>query len=210
MDEMTPDSAETWHLLEKAKGGDQSAFERLFARHRVELLQAVELRLDPRLRARFDPSDVVQEAHMEAIRRFDDYLERRPMPFRLWLRKTAQQRVQLLRRRHLKTARRSVEREAALPDRSSLQLAKRLVAGGESPSEGLERREQAARVGRALAQLAEPDREILLMRVLEELSYEEIGCLLDLNQAAARKRHGRALLRLHRILADDGLEGPQS
>ena len=51
----------------------------------------------------------------------------------------------------------------------------------------------------ALAQLSETDREILLMRNVEELPYEEIGCLLDLSVPAARKHCGRALLRLQKI-----------
>jgi hypothetical protein len=42
---------------------------------------------DPRLRPRVDPSDVVQEAQLDAFRRLADYLQRRPVPFRLWLRK---------------------------------------------------------------------------------------------------------------------------
>jgi RNA polymerase sigma-70 factor (ECF subfamily) len=194
-------------LLDQSRRGDNAGFERLFARHRAELRRVVALRLDRRLRARVDPSDVVQEAQFEAFRRLRDYLERRPMPFRLWLRKTAQQRLQLLKRDHLGTARRAIDRQVRLPDRSSLLLARRLLASGETPSEQLDRRELEARVQRGVAQMAEADREILLMRVLEELSYEEIGCLLDINAAAARKRHGRALLRLHRILSDQGLEG---
>jgi RNA polymerase sigma-70 factor, ECF subfamily len=49
------------------------------------------------------------------------------------------------------------------------------------------------------------DREVLLMRHAEELSYEEIGCLLEIQPAAARKRYGRALLRLRKVLSDHGL-----
>jgi RNA polymerase sigma-70 factor (ECF subfamily) len=206
MDDSASDSTETRHLLDQCKAGDAVAFEQLFARHRAELHEAVALRLDPRLRGRFDPSDVIQEAQLEAFRRLEDYLERRPMPFRLWLRKTAQQRLQLLKRDHLKTARRAVDRQVGLPHRSSVLFAERVMASGETPSEQLSRRELAAKVQHGLARLTDADREILLMRVLEELSYEEIGCLLDISAAAARKRHGRALLRLHRILSDQGFE----
>jgi RNA polymerase sigma-70 factor (ECF subfamily) len=210
MDEIPADSTTTRRLLDQAQAGDASAFERLFARHRTELHQVVALRMDPRLRARFDPSDVVQETQLEAFRRLEDYLQRRPMPFRLWLRKTAQQRLQLLRRDHLRTARRSVEREVAWPDRSSRLVAQRLLARAETPGAQIDRRELEARVRRGLGQLAEADREILLLRVVEELSYEEIGCLLDVTAAAARKRHGRALLHLHRLLSAEGRGGPST
>jgi RNA polymerase sigma-70 factor (ECF subfamily) len=190
MEPELPESTETRRLLEQAQAGDRAAFELLFARHQDELHQVVAWRLDRRLRARVDPSDVVQDTQLEAFRRFEDFLQRRPMPFRLWLRKTAYQRLQLLRRQHLRTERRAVEREVPLPDRSSVLLAQRLFARDEAPSERLDRRELAARVRRALTLLADADREILLMRVLEELSYQEIGCLLDIDAAAARKRHG--------------------
>jgi RNA polymerase sigma-70 factor (ECF subfamily) len=65
--------------------------------------------------------------------------------------------------------------------------------------------ELAQRVRIALGNLPEIDREILLMRTFESLSYDEIACILGIEATAARKRHGRALLRLHRLLAADGI-----
>jgi RNA polymerase sigma-70 factor (ECF subfamily) len=205
MDAVTPDSAETQRLLEEVRNGGPEAFNRLFARHRPGLRELVELRMDPRLRARVDPSDVVQETQLEAFRRLADFLDRRPMPFRLWLRKTAQERLLMLQRRHVHAARRATEREVPLPDRSSHLLAQRLLASGPTPVQQLGREELSRRLQQALARLTEADREILLMRTLEDLSYQEIGYLLEIDAAAARKRHGRALIRLHKILSEDGL-----
>jgi RNA polymerase sigma-70 factor (ECF subfamily) len=204
MDELEPDSAETRGLLQRIKAGDKRAFEDLFAQHRPALRAFVDLRLDPRLRARVDPSDVVQETQMEAFNRLADYLEREPMPFGVWLRKTAYERLLKVHRHH-DAARRSVRREAAWPERSSLLLARRLGAGGSSPSKQLADRELARQTRQALARLTNADREILLMRAVEELPYQEIGCLLDIDPAAARKRYGRALLRVQKILSDEGL-----
>jgi RNA polymerase sigma-70 factor (ECF subfamily) len=107
--------------------------------------------------------------------------------------------------RHHDAGRRAVGREAGLPDRSSLLLARPFLAAGTSPSQQLARKELARRVRQAMGQLSETDREILLMRNIEELPYEEIGCLLDLSASAARKRYGRALLRWQQILTDEGL-----
>jgi RNA polymerase sigma-70 factor (ECF subfamily) len=205
MHEAAPDPAETQRLLHQARGGDRQAIDELLALHRPYLRQLVELRLDPRLRPRLDASDVVQEAHLEAARRLEGYLQEPSLPFRLWLRQLAYDRLLMLRRFHLGTARRSVGREVALPDRSSLLLARHLLAGGSTPSQRLEQKELASRVRRAVALLPELDREVLLMRTFEELSYEEVACLLGVDPAAARKRHGRALLRLHKILSEDGL-----
>lgn len=209
MDQVNPDSAETQHLLEEVRAGNRQAFEQLLAQHRPYLSQLVELRLDPKLRSRVDPSDVVQEAQMEAVRRLDAYLEQAPMPFRLWLRQLAHDRLLMARRRHVKAARRAVDQELALPEGSSVLLAQQLLAAGSSPSQHLGQQEMALRVRQAVDQLAATDRDILLMRTFEGLSFEEVGYLLEIDPAAARKRHGRALLRLHQILAAGGLTESQ-
>jgi RNA polymerase sigma-70 factor, ECF subfamily len=209
MDELAPDSAETQGFLRDAAAGDRLAFDRLLARHRPELRQFVELRMDPKLRGRVDPSDVVQETQLEAFRRLPDFLERQPMPFHVWLRKTAYERLIMARRQHVQAAQRAVGREVPLPDRSSLLFAERLWPRGSTPSRRLGRRELARRVHQVLAQLPDADREILVMRNLEERSYPEIACILDIDPAAARKRYGRALLRLHTLLAQDGLTESQ-
>jgi RNA polymerase sigma-70 factor (ECF subfamily) len=137
-----------------------------------------------------DPSDVVQEVQLEVTRRMDDFLNRSPMPFHLWVRKTAYERLLKVQRDHQRPPRRSVDREVALPEHSSLLLAKPLLAGASSPSQQLTAREFADRVGRAVSELAEADRQILLMRHAEELPYAEIACLLDVEVDAARKRYG--------------------
>jgi RNA polymerase sigma-70 factor (ECF subfamily) len=205
MSDVTPDSAETRGLLDRIEGGDPSALEALLQRHRPELRSFVELHLDPRLRARVDASDVVQEAQLELVRRMDDFLSRKPMPFRLWLRKNAYERLLNLRRDHLGRQRRSVSREVPQVDRSSLLLARPLLARGASPSQQAVARELEERISRAVADLSDQDREILLMRHAEDLPFDEIACLLDVEPAAARKRFGRALIRLQQALAAQGL-----
>src|SRR5205085_8109712 len=205
MDGLTPDSGETQHLLDQLRAGDGRAFGRLFARHRPYLRRLVALRLDARLRPRLDPSDVVQDTQLEALRRMPDYLERRPMPFRLWLRKTAQERLAMLSRRHLAAGRRAVAREVPLPDHSSVSLAQQFLVGGPSPSQRMDRDELARLVRQAVAQLPDLDREMLLMRNFEELSNKEAACVLGLEPSAASQRYGRALLRLRKLLLDRGL-----
>jgi RNA polymerase sigma-70 factor (ECF subfamily) len=205
MEEAKADSEETAGLLRQAEAGDSRAFDQLFARYRKYLRQVVGMRLDPRLRQRLDPSDVVQEAQLEAFQRLADYLQRRPMSFRLWLRKTACERLLMLQRYHRKSLRRCIDREVALPDRSSMMLVQNLLAGGSTPSQRLDRAELARRVSEALAQLSEPDREVLLMRNLEVLSNQETAEALQIDPAAASQRYGRALLRLRKQLIAAGL-----
>jgi RNA polymerase sigma-70 factor (ECF subfamily) len=201
------DSEQTQHLLERAQAGEPDARDQLLDRHTEFLRRVVELRMDPRLRGRFDPSDVVQEALLEAACRLPDYLQRRPMPFRLWLRDTAVQRLGKLQRRHLGTQRRAVGREVPLPDRSSLVLAQCLQSAGLSPSGQLKRAEVVQRVQESLAQLQKSDREVLLLRAVEGLSNSEIAFQLGVSAEAVSKRHGRALLRLGTLLRAAGFGG---
>jgi RNA polymerase sigma-70 factor (ECF subfamily) len=203
------DSATTRRLLSQARAGDPAARDELFTRHRGYLQRVVELRLDGRLRARLDPSDVVQEAQLEANRRLDGYLGQPALPFRLWLRQITYDRLLMLRRHHLQAARRTVEREVALPERSSMLLGRQLLTGAPTPSEQLSRSELARRVRQALGQLSETDREVVLMRNFEGLTNQEIARALGLQPATASQRYGRALLRLRTLLVEGGFSGAQ-
>jgi RNA polymerase sigma-70 factor (ECF subfamily) len=197
-------------LLRQAAAGDQSACGRLFQRHRQRLKRMVAVRADPRLAARVDPSDVVQEALAEAVARLDAYLRDRPMRFYPWLRKLTEDRLGALHRRHVQARRRSVVREegpVGLPDHSAWELADRLFARGPSPSAGLHREELRSRVRLALAALPERDREVLVLRHLEGLPVPEVADVLGTTAGAVRTRHVRALHRLRELLGPDIREG---
>jgi RNA polymerase sigma-70 factor (ECF subfamily) len=203
-------SPDTEELLARASGGDSAARGQLLALHRQRLCKMVALRLDRRLAARVDPSDVVQEALLEAARKLPDYLRQRPVPFYPWLRRLAWEHLIKLHQRHLNTRKRSAAREEkrilALPDESALALAQRLVAPGTSPSNRLVQEELRARVRAALARLPEGDREVLAMRYLEQLSMNEIAAVLGINEGAVKMRHTRALRRLSGLLGSDPRE----
>jgi RNA polymerase sigma-70 factor (ECF subfamily) len=209
MTQDSANSARTERLLELAGAGQSQAVDELLARHRPYLQQFVGLRFDPLLRRRADPSDVVQEAQIEAARRLAEYLQQPEMPFRLWLRQIACDRLVMLRRRHLGAARRSVHRDVALPEQSSVALARQLLARGATPSEQVARRELARRVHQALTRLPEADRDMLLMRNFEGLSNQEAAQVLRISPTAASQRYGRALLRLRNVMIGTGLSGAQ-
>ena len=134
MQEERDEGDEVRDLPAEVRARTPGAFDRLFARYRDYLHQVIRMRMDPGIRQRLDPSDIIQETHLEAVRQWADYLERRPMPPRLWLRHIACQKLLMARRRHGAAARRAVGREVALPERSSLQLAEQLLAGGSTPA----------------------------------------------------------------------------
>jgi RNA polymerase sigma-70 factor, ECF subfamily len=203
MPEPTPDTPETLDLLGRARAGDGIAFNRLFEHYRPYLARMVQFRMDDRLRHRIDPSDVVQETHLEALRRFQSYLDHPDVPFRLWLRQLAAERIGKLRRYHLHTARRAAGKELRLPDDSYLQLALQLPGTQNTPSQLVSKEELAARVRGTVERLDPADREVVVLRVFEGLSHEEVAYLLGIDVAAARKRHSRAIVKLHRLLFVD-------
>jgi RNA polymerase sigma-70 factor (ECF subfamily) len=100
--------ADTQELLDRSLRGDAIAKQELLVRHRPRLLRMIGARLDPRLAARLDPSDVVQEAVAEAARHLDDYLRDPPLPFYPWLRQFAWERLVKAHRQHIHARCRSI------------------------------------------------------------------------------------------------------
>jgi RNA polymerase sigma-70 factor, ECF subfamily len=201
---MAGQEADTDQLLEEVRHGDHNARSRLLDRHRRRLCVMVGARMDPRLAARFNPSDVVQEALMDADRKLSDYARQRPLPFYPWLRQFAWNRLVDLHRRHLRAGRRSVAREEMpipqLPDQSAWELVRALADRGSSPSAHLEREEARVHVQQALERLPERDREVLVLRHLEGMTPAEIAAVLGIREAAVYTRHLRALRRLGELL----------
>jgi RNA polymerase sigma-70 factor (ECF subfamily) len=197
-------------LLRCAEQGDPLARQQVLMQYQQRLRQMIAVRLDRRLAARIDPSDVVQETLAEAVQQLPAYLRQPPLPLYPWLRQLACKRLTDLYRRHILARKRSVCREehvaAPLPDESVLDLAGRLLARGSSPSARVRREEARARVRDALGQLSDGDREVLVLRHLEQLSTREIAAILGISEGAVYTRHLRALDRLRCVLGDDFLE----
>ncbi len=126
--------------IEQLRGGNRHALAALFEQHRERLRRMVELRLDPRLRARFDASDVVQEAFLDVARDLDAYLADPNLPPLLWLRLHVGRRLTTLHRQHLGTRMRNAGLEislyqGAVPEASSAALASMLLGRHTSPTE---------------------------------------------------------------------------
>jgi len=199
------DSSETGRLLQCIENSKDLAFSKLLKRHRRFLQRVIEARIHPLMMSRLDPSDVVQETQLQAIRRFDDYLRRRPLPFRLWLRKMACDQLIMLQRQHLGAAKRSRFSEIGISNRSSMSLVRPLLDKARSPSWIAARRELIDGVRGAVDDLTNGDREILLMRNVEALSNQEAADVLGIAPVAASQRYGRALRRLRALLVQRGL-----
>jgi RNA polymerase sigma-70 factor (ECF subfamily) len=207
MSEATSENpSEVGRLLDRAAAGDPDAWRALFDRDRQRLRRMVALRMDRRLQGRVDPSDVIQDAHIEAMTRLPEYLRESDLPFFLWLRLIVGQRLTLLHRRHLGAHARDAGREiglyhGALPEATSAALAARLLGRLTQPSEAAVRAERRIRIQTALNTMDPLDREILALRHFEQLSNGEAAQALGLSKSTASKRYVRALDRLKEILA---------
>jgi RNA polymerase sigma-70 factor (ECF subfamily) len=157
------------------------------------LRRVIDVRLDPKLRGRIDPSDVVQETLVVASRRIKDFLARRPTSFRIWLRRKALERLIDERRFH-RRQKRDVANEVLLSDASSLAIAEAILH--DNDGRRAMRQELLEQVRTAMAELSETDREVLLLRHAEELSNAEAAEVLGIEPKAASARYGRAVLRL--------------
>jgi RNA polymerase sigma-70 factor (ECF subfamily) len=194
-------------LIQLAAAGDQAAAHQLLELHRDRLRAMIALRLDRRLSARVDPSDVLQETLAEAHQKLPEYLRTQPIPFYPWLRRMAWEKIVHLHRQHLLAQARAVTREerfdVALPDESALDLAQRLIAKGSSPSRQMLQDELKARVQAALGRLDTRDREVLVLRYLEQLTIEETAVTLELSPEAVKSRARRALERFSQMIDED-------
>ena len=190
-------------LLARVRAGDQPALADLFARHRDKLRRMVQLRLDHRLAGRVSPSDVLQEAYIDALKRIDHYFEKPDQPFFGWLRLVVGQRLADVHREHL-AQKRDVGHEVPIhrggPGADSACLAACLLGSGTSPSHAAARTESFARLEEALDRMDALDREVLALRHFEELSNTDTAEILGIQPAAASKRYVRALARLKQIL----------
>jgi RNA polymerase sigma-70 factor (ECF subfamily) len=203
-----PDSATTADLLDRVSAGDASAEADLFGRHREPLRRMVAIRMDQSLQHRFDPSDVVQDALAEAHRRLPQFAADRPVAFYPWLRQIAWEKLVALHRRHAGASKRTVHREEPLvprlPDESAVLLADRLAARTSSPSQEALRRELQDRIRLALADLSDNDREVIVLRHLEDLTFRETADVLGISESAVYSRYRRAVTHLHQKLSPYG------
>lgn len=204
--QMTTQHEETQALLRQLAQGDRSAGDQLLRRHRERLTRLISMRVDHRVKGRFDPSDIVQEALVIANDRLPKYAEDQQIPFYPWLRGIAVEQLIKYHEKHVHTQKRSVNREEKLAprpnDESINELVDRLAGHEESPSVQMVRREKQERIRRALDSLRPRDREIIELRYLEQLENAEIAAVLNISMTAVRTRHFRALQRLNHVLQD--------
>jgi len=148
---------------------------------------------------------------MAASQKMGQYFSERPLPFYPWLRQIAWEKLVHLHDMHLRAAKRSVAREQwaglDISNESAVALAERFVGERSTPSAAAVRQEVRQAVRMALGTMANNDREVLLLRYLEQLSSKEIAAIMQMTEAAVNMRHMRALEKMRRVLVREHDEG---
>jgi RNA polymerase sigma-70 factor (subfamily 1) len=160
---------------------DLAALGKLWEQHRDRLLAMVERRIDPHLRQRVGPDAILQDAFLDASRRWPAYQAGSPMHPFAWLYQITYDRLIETHRRHAAPGR-DARREQRWPDDCSAVLGGQLIDAGTGPLTAAQRAELAEHVHRVLHLLPDADRDLLTMRYFDQLSTREICDVLNARQ----------------------------
>jgi RNA polymerase sigma-70 factor (ECF subfamily) len=201
----TSEKSDWRRLLRQAQTGDPDSLGQLLETYRAYLALLARLQIHRRLQGKIDPADVVQDVFLEAHRNLALFRGSTEAEFAAWLRQILAARLANLVRHYLGTKRRDLrlEREMAVAlDESSRVLDSGLVARQSSPSERAARCEQAVLLADALARLPYDQREVLVLRHLEELTFPEVAARIGRSVDSVKGLWTRGLDRLRRILGE--------
>lgn len=176
---------------------------RLLERYRTYLTLLARVQIGRRLRGKADPADLVQDAFLEAHRYFDRFQGRTEPVLLAWLRQILASQTARLVRRYGGTQARDVELERTVErelDSSSDLLDRGLVDRGESPSGAAAMREQAVLLADALDRLPPDYREVIILRQLEGLAFDEVAGRMGRSVDAVQKLWVRGLDQLRRLV----------
>lgn len=189
-------------VLERAKNGDQACIGELLSVYRDYLLGIAVARLDPRVRARCNPSDVVQETLLEAYRDFHQFRGGLEREFLAWIRQILANNLARTVEQHLLTDKRDLRRERRMDLLAGVNESKLeqrdhwFTDGGASPSSVLHKKEQLTTMLERIGKLPGHYRDVLLLRHIEDLSFEEVAARLGKSAGAVRMIWLRALEQL--------------
>ena len=171
-------------------------------RFRAYLRLLARLQLDPRLRGKLDPSDIVQQTLVRAVQALDGFRGHGDAAVAAWLRQILANQLANAAR-DLGRAKRDLGRERSLEAalaQSSARLEAWLAAEQSSPSERAERNEQLLRLAAALEALPEAQREAVTLHHLHHWTLEEVGRHLERSSAAVAGLIKRGLKQLRLLL----------
>ncbi|HEY3395369.1 MAG TPA: sigma-70 family RNA polymerase sigma factor [Lacipirellulaceae bacterium] len=189
-------------LFTAAREGSSSCLGRLLTLYSNYLKLLVATQMDNRLRGRVSPSDVVQDTFFEAHRDFAQFRGQSPGEFVAWLRKIVVNNILRVVEQHVLAEKRDVRREVSLEEigrrleQSTVRLETLLAQDSDSPSRCAVRREHELLLADALAELPADYREVIMLRHIEGLPFEEVARRMERTAGAVRMLWLRALKKL--------------
>jgi len=190
-------------LLSRARDGDAVARDRLFAMCRNYVAIVARAHVESWLQAKVDASDLVQQTLLEAHRDFLRFQGGTEGEWLAWLRQILSHNAADFIRQYHRTAKRQAKREVVLgnPDHSSVMGLANISDGGETPSQQLVRKEQELQIADAVANLTPDHREVIILRNLQRLPFEEVAQRMGRSRPAAQMLWMRAIHKLQEALA---------
>lgn len=196
-------------VLRSLQRGDQEhGLGKLLELYRNYLRLMADSQLDKKLRARFSPSDLVQETMLEAHRDFHQFRGASEGEFLSWLRRILVHNLARAIEAHVLAGKRDVRREVSLDhmrtslERSTARLAAVLPGRECSPSDEAERRESAVMLADVMSQLSGDHREVLMLRNLQGLAFQEVAQRMDRSVPAAKMLWVRAIKQMRDRMQD--------
>lgn len=187
------ESAERW--LSAARAGEADALGHVLDECRNYLLLVANKEMDPKLKAKGGASDLVQQTFLEAQRDFGRFHGTTEDELRAWLRRMLLNNVANFRRHWVDTGKRRADREIAI-DGGAVSPAD----PGPTPSREMMAGERAAEVQAALDRLPADYAQVLRLRHIEELPFEDVAARMGRTANAVRKLWARAVEKLEEEL----------
>jgi RNA polymerase sigma-70 factor (ECF subfamily) len=190
-------------LIQRARRGEAGGLDQLLGAYRNYLALLARTWIDPSMRGKADPSDLVQETLLKAHQHFDQFRGQTEPEIAAWLRRILARSLADFARRFRLAEARNVSRERSLEemlDRSSAALGNLVAAAGNSPSQSAARRELSVVLADALADMDPDYREVLELRNLQELDWDEVARRMNRSQGAVRMLWARALRQLRPLV----------
>lgn len=186
-------------LLSQALAGSQECFGRLLHVYRNYLRLLVTSQLERKLQSRVSPSDIVQETFLEANRDFDSFCGSSSREFCAWLRQILVNNLHRVVEQHVLAKKRDVRREISLEalasslEQSTARLESILPDPGTSPSSNVQQLELEVVLADKLIELPADYREVIVLRHIEALPFEEVAKRMGRSAGAARMLWLRAI-----------------
>ncbi|MBN1908917.1 MAG: sigma-70 family RNA polymerase sigma factor [Pirellulales bacterium] len=193
------------NLIEQARRGDEACREELFARCRNYLGYVARAQVESWLRVKVDASDVVQQTMMEAHRDFERFSGGSEKEWLGWLRKILAHNVADYVRHYRGTAKRQARREVPLRqpgDTVAFRGAPEPAADDATPSQELMRLDEELRVATALAELPPDYQEVIMLRNLQRLSFNDVAERMDRSRPAVQMLWMRAIRKLQEVIEE--------